>query len=83
MNINPSVLKYIINSNIKYKTDLESMATTMNFNEILTKIKESNATAHLIDVKNKQHNDMLAIDPTWINGVHCHNSISKHNYTKL
>ena len=36
---------------------------------------------HSIQVMNKIHNDQLAKDPTWINGVHCHNSVSRHNYT--
>lgn len=36
---------------------------------------------HSIQVMNKIHNDQLAKDPTWINGVHCHGSISRHNYT--
>lgn len=83
MKINPTVINYIINSNIKYRQDLETMVDTMKFNQVLTQIKEANAVAHLIDVQNKQHNDGLFKDPTWINGVHCHNSISKHNYTKL
>ena len=34
-----------------------------------------------IQLMNKIHNDQLAKDPTWINGVHCHGSISRHNYT--
>lgn len=36
---------------------------------------------HSIQVTNKIHNDQLAKDPTWINGVHCHDSVSRHNYT--
>lgn len=36
---------------------------------------------HSIQVMNKIHNDQLAKDPTWINGVHCHDSPSRHNYT--
>jgi hypothetical protein len=35
---------------------------------------------HAVQVENKVHNDKLAVDPTWINGVHCHASISRHNY---
>jgi len=34
-----------------------------------------------IQLMNKIHNDQLAKDPTWINGVHCHDSVSRHNYT--
>jgi hypothetical protein len=34
-----------------------------------------------IQLMNKIHNDQLAKDPTWINGVHCHDSASRHNYT--
>jgi len=83
MKIKPTVINHIINSNIKYIRDLESMVNTMQFNQVLTQIKEANAVTHLIDVQNKQHNDALFTDPTWINGVHCYNSISKHNYTKL
>lgn len=81
MKINPTVINYIINSNIKYRRDLEAMAETMKFNQVLTQIKEAKDVAHLIDVQLKRHNDALFTDPTWINGVHCHNSISKHNYT--
>ena len=33
-----------------------------------------------IQLMNKIHNDKLAVDPTWINGVHCHASVSRHNY---
>jgi len=44
-------------------------------------IQDQLKTAHHIDVKNKVHNDALASDPYWINGVHCHNSISRHNYS--
>lgn len=36
---------------------------------------------HSIQVMRKIHNDELAVDPTWINGMHCHNSMSRHNYT--
>lgn len=35
----------------------------------------------VVQLANKIHNDQLAKDPTWINGVHCHNSVSRHNYT--
>ena len=34
-----------------------------------------------VQLANKMHNDDLAKDPTWINGVHCHDSVSRHNYT--
>ena len=32
-------------------------------------------------LSDKQHNDHLAKDPTWINGVHRYDSVSRHNYT--
>lgn len=61
-------------SDARYVTDLfaKQQATQQaNIQQPLNKVQ----------LANKIHNDQLAKDPTWINGVHCHDSVSRHNYT--
>ena len=38
---------------------------------------------HKVILQNKCHHDKIGVNPYWINNVHCHASLSKHNYTKL
>ena len=35
-----------------------------------------------VQLQNKCHNDSLAYDPYWINGVNYHASLSRHNYVR-
>ena len=35
-----------------------------------------------VQLQNKTHNDSLAYDPYWINGVNYHASLSRHNYVR-
>lgn len=35
-----------------------------------------------VQLQNKCHNDSLAYDPYWINGVNYHASLSRHNYIR-
>jgi hypothetical protein len=78
MYISPTTLNYNIMVDLKRTSDLNFDAMpdcTKGVNQDQLK------TAHHIDVSNKVHADALASDPYWINGVHCHDSISRHNYS--
>lgn len=57
---------------------MESTGTTMKFNEILTKLKETELTKIL------SKKDVLIDtikDSTWINQVGINHSINRHNFT--
>lgn len=79
MNISPTTLNYNIMTDLKCKADLnfDNNQGHKKCNDVRDHLK----MCHHIDVRNKIHNDSLQVDPYWINGVHCHNSISRHNYT--
>ena len=77
-------INYDIMSMVKSKVDLnmvsDNMIDALRYKE---QLQENHAIAkieHLVDVREKQHNDALIKDPFWINGVHRYASLSKHNY---
>jgi hypothetical protein len=67
----PSIL-----SDARYVTDLFNKQKAVQQASIQKPLQQ-------VQLANKMHNDQLATDPTWINGVHCHDSASRHNYTYL
>lgn len=72
-----SSLNYItaINVQKQYYYDL-------NFKADLDKKMVEQKEFKDVQLQNKCHNDNLAYDPYWINGVNYHASLSRHNYIR-
>lgn len=54
----------------------------LNFKAELDKKMVEQQEFKEVQLQNKCHNDNLAYDPYWINGVNYHASLSRHNYIR-